>query len=58
MSAYELIVLTAKPHANGFAADQHPLGKTWGRPAIRAWWDRHPVNGMKPPVVWPPVKEA
>lgn len=60
MSAYELIVLTAKPHANGYAADmrrgydvaaQCPL-------LIRAWWSTHPVTGTKPPVVWPVKTEA
>lgn len=57
MSAYELIVMTAQPHGNGYAADQRPYGKTWGRPAIRAWWSHHPITHTKPAVVWP-VKEA
>lgn len=56
MSPYETIVMTAKPHGNGFVADLLPEGRTWGRPSIRAWYSRHPVNGMKAPVVWPPAK--
>jgi hypothetical protein len=58
MSAYELIVMTAKPHANGYAADQFPDGKTWGRPSVRAWWSTHPVTNTRPPVVWPVKTEA
>lgn len=60
MTPLETIVLSAKPHGNGFAADMrrgydvaahYPL-------LTRAWWSRHPINGTKPAVAWPVNTEA
>lgn len=60
MSPYETIVMTAVPHGNGFCADlRRGYDKAERYPLLtRAWWSNHPVNGMKAPVVWPPMKEA
>ncbi|WP_158285486.1 hypothetical protein [Azospirillum sp. TSA6c] len=58
MTPYETIVMTAKPHANGYAADLRPKDMPWRRPSVRAWWDRHPATGDKPPVVWPVKTEV
>ncbi|PWC96930.1 hypothetical protein [Azospirillum sp. TSO5] len=58
MTPLEAIVTYAKPHGAGYAADlrrgydaaaQYPL-------LTRAWWSAHPINGIKAPVVWPPVQ--
>lgn len=60
MTPLETIVLSAKPHGNGFSADlrrgydvaaQQPL-------LTRAWWHRHPISNERPAPVWPVKTEA
>ena len=59
MSALEAIVLSAHPHANGFAADMRRGYDVAAKQPLltRAWWQTHPITNKRPAPVWP-VKEA
>lgn len=62
MSAYETIVMTAKPHANGYAADMRRGYDAAERYPLltRGWWSRstHPFAKPDPAPVWPVKTEA